>query len=426
MKTFQNSPDFNPALRNRTHFGYSTTRDIAYRVNKVFGRVLQLWYGRGIDSSHWTIENIQDYNLVAKTCALFYTKSTEGNSYTDTASQAGALKAKAAGMITLFFHFFRRNLAGNAQFAYFQSKTEALLNEIGGVKVVIVDMETLDNVGNTTGNNNFKLFCNNAHAAGYKVGLYTSAYYWAMMGLGAWTNDYVDFYLLAEWKPDNNATPPAGMDPEKLAVQQEGYLDAHAWIAPIPGLVPEMDANLILWPVSALEALTGQQWTPGITPPPDPEPTGELLMQFKAKLTYNIRSGPGTGYPDIGDLAKDTIITALEIQTVSPSSVWVCFEPGKWVAMVHAGVDYLDFHAALPCPEGDDMFTPTHKVVTVETNGEKLRAWPGGSEAVQVYHGDLLMKLNQKRGGQELMAFRQEGITITGWIDPTKIAALAV
>lgn len=152
-------------------------------------------------------------------------------------------------------------------------------------------------------------------------------------------------------------------------------------------------------------------------------------MQFKAKLTYNIRSGPGTNYPDIGDLLKDTIITALEIQTVSASSVWVKFEPGKWVALVHAGAEYLDFHAAAPCPEGDPMptiFTPTHKVTTTAPNGEKLRAWPGGSEAVQVYHGDLLMKLKQSRGNpkEELMAFEKEGVIITGWINPVNLIEL--
>lgn len=69
-------------------------------------------------------------------------------------------------------------------------------------------------------------------------------------------------------------------------------------------------------------------------------------------------------------------------------------------------------------------FVPSHRVVTTKPGGEKLRAWPGGSEAVQVYHGQLLMMLNQTRAGQELMATQKGGVTITGWLDPTNIGAL--
>jgi len=69
-------------------------------------------------------------------------------------------------------------------------------------------------------------------------------------------------------------------------------------------------------------------------------------------------------------------------------------------------------------------FIPTHKLVTTKTGGEKLRAWPGGSEAVQIYNGALLMDLEQERGGQMLMAYQKEGITITGFIDPALLVQL--
>lgn len=102
-----------------------------------------------------------------------------------------------------------------------------------------------------------------------------------------------------------------------------------------------VDTNYM--PDTILSAWTGQP------PPPDPEPIGdEPIMKFKALKTYNIRSGPGTNYPDIGDLTIGTVITALQIQTISASSVWVEFELSKWVAMVHAGVEYLDYFPAPP------------------------------------------------------------------------------
>lgn len=69
-------------------------------------------------------------------------------------------------------------------------------------------------------------------------------------------------------------------------------------------------------------------------------------------------------------------------------------------------------------------FVPSHRVVTTRSNGEKLKATPGGNEAVQVYHGQLLMMLNQTRGGHELMATQKGGVTITGWLDPANIGAL--
>lgn len=89
------------------------------------------------------------------------------------------------------------------------------------------------------------------------------------------------------------------------------------------------------------------------TPPPDPIPndTGNL-MQFKTLYVLNVRSGPNTTYPDIGDLPKDTIVTALQVLPTDSNSVWVEFEPGKWVALVHnGGGPYLAFHALLPLPD---------------------------------------------------------------------------
>lgn len=341
-------PDFNPANRNPAQFGYSPVREALYRVWHTLRLTSiltpALSYPRGIDSSHWTIENIKDYKQVAETIVLFYTKSTEGNYYTDAASQAGALQAKAAGMITLFFHFIRRNIDGKSQFNYFKSKTAALIAQIGGQKIVIIDMETVDGVSNLVGNGNFKGFANDAHADGYKVGLYVNPAQWVSFGLGSWVNNYIDFYILAHWQPGNNPDKPPGIDVSKIAIQQEGVLGLHIWVQPIPGLVEQMDANLLLWPLAQWETFTGQKYSPGN---PIPPPVGEPIVKFIVKGEMNYRSSPAvinSPTNDIGDFEGGEIITALKVLPVTSARVWVQFgtNPDKWAALVYDGKIYLD------------------------------------------------------------------------------------
>lgn len=341
--------DFNPAERDPRQFGYSSVQTAFYNVRDFLQLTTPLPYPRAIDSSHWTIENIKDWLLVAQSIALFYTKSTEGNYYTDLESQQGAVAAKAAGLIALFFHFFRRNLNGTAQFNFFKTKTAALINQIGGAKIVICDMETSDSVSNIVGNNNFKLFCNDAHAAGYKVGLYVNPAQWVSFGLGAWVNLYVDFYLLAHWQPGNNPTLPPGLDPTKLAMQQEGVLDLHSWIQPIPGLVPQMDANILLWTIAQMETFTGQTYTPGNPAPPvDPPPIGDdPPMTFTNPNELNIRKTAHNNLPKVGTLPDGSTIVALEVRFTDSNSAWVRFTPKPewltetvpeyWVAGIHDG-----------------------------------------------------------------------------------------
>lgn len=187
----------------------------------------------------------------------------------------------------------------------------------------------------------------------------------------------------------------------------------------------------------------------------------------------NIRTAALVSVPNtanvIGKLPPNAIVTAMEMK-IGNGYVWIRYTikpewllPGKsgttgWSALVAvSGNPLIDFHAALPCGEGVPMteeqlarlsavealtaiheteittlqetppvgvFAPTHRLITSKPNGEKLRAWPGGSEAVQLYHGTALMMLNQTRGGQELMAAQKGGVTITGWLDPANIGAL--
>lgn len=359
----QTFPDFNPSLRNPGDFGYSVVRDALHNVFQAFSLTTPLTYPRALDTSHWTCENIQDWQAVAQTIVLQYNKSTEGYSFQDIDSQLATLEGKTAGLISLFYHFFRRNLNGTSQWNYFKNKTENLILQIGGNKIAIIDMETTDGVPNSSGNLNFKLFCNSAHADGYKVGLYVNPAQWVSFGLGSWVNEFVDFYIIAHWQAGNNPDRPAGIDPAKIAMQQEGVLGLHSWIQPIPGLIPQMDANLLLWPLAQWETFTGQKYTPGgiEPPPPDPEPIGEFMytadvIYLAPGTTYrNMRSKPDSIAPDIGIDVGDVVITdkKLPVYEVLENSegTWLHLKKGNtvgWVLGKANGVTYLKLTPLVP------------------------------------------------------------------------------
>lgn len=161
---------------------------------------------------------------------------------------------------------------------------------------------------------------------------------------------------------------------------------AHPW-NDAPNLKPHSFPDWVLWQYSADGNLQGENYGVGSTsvdldkgngetlaeviaklqgePLPPPDPIGETLMQFKAKYTVNVRSGPNTTYPDIGDLAAGAIIAAYEIQATDNNSVWVRFGDGKWVALVHnGGGPYLEFSPAPPVP-----------VVTLQTTTATNLRW---------------------------------------------------
>lgn len=198
-------------------------------------------------------------------------------------------------------------------------------------------------------------------------------------------------------------------------------------------------------------------------PPPDPEPEGESQMQFinVGNDNSNIRTAPLVNTTNlIGKMPPDAVVTALDMK-IGNGYVWIKFAvkpewllPGKtgtegWAALVAvSGTILIDFHTATPCGEGEPMtpeqlqrleaveaglqalqdltspFVPTNRLQTTKPGGEKLRAYPNGSEAVQLYDNDLLMDLNQTRAGQKLVAHARNGIIITGFLDPAVIGAL--
>lgn len=62
-------------------------------------------------------------------------------------------------------------------------------------------------------------------------------------------------------------------------------------------------------------------------------------MRFKVTTdVLYVRSGPGTGFPKIGQLAAGQIITGLRLHC---NDAWVEFAEGKFCALAYSGTDYL-------------------------------------------------------------------------------------
>jgi len=74
-------------------------------------------------------------------------------------------------------------------------------------------------------------------------------------------------------------------------------------------------------------------------PEPEPEPEGEATLFQVLVETLNIRTGPGTSFPDIGDLKRGDIVQALD---VAGPDAWIMFEPGKWCCAAQGKKRYLE------------------------------------------------------------------------------------
>lgn len=321
--------DFNPATRDPARFGYDEQASRATREALDMGDLAPLPNPRGVDGNHWVEDNILDPVALALACPWNYWKLTQGIGFLDS-SHPILIALKAAGAKVIFYyHFFDPGVSGVLQWNWFKQKYDPLHAQIGGKKIILVDYETGKD------NDNFKILCDLARQDGFLVGLYINPSDWVTYGLGSWVNGYVDFYILAHWKPGDSPTMPPGIDPEKVMAQQEGVWDAQEHVQDIPGAKPQLDANLLLWTMDKLIAFTGQ----GASAPP---PSGDFMVKFKVKNKMNIRALPKISSGDIGDIAAGTVITALDVVADTAVSVWVKIAEGQWLALAHAGKVYLE------------------------------------------------------------------------------------
>lgn len=99
----------------------------------------------------------------------------------------------------------------------------------------------------------------------------------------------------------------------------------------------DIDRNRFNGSAADFEKVFGVKPYVQAAPEPEPEPVDGL--QFRALTTINIRSGPGTNYKDIGDLAKGSVVDVLNVEG---STVWIEIEPGKWCAVKYNGQKLME------------------------------------------------------------------------------------
>jgi len=209
----------------------------------------------------------------------------------------------------------------------------------------------------------------------------------------------------------------------------------------------------------------------GTLPPPDP--LGEPQMQFinTGGDISNIRYAPVVNTTNIiGKLPDGAQFIALELDftagyawakyTLDPA--WLL--PGKtgttgWSALVAiSGNPLIDFHAAVPCPEGEPSMTPeqlarleaveattakhdleitvlqntasgdlpmTHRVVTTQANGEKLHNNPDSGEHVMLANGTEVRLLSTKSWkGMHLYGLYIGGMPVWGYLPESEVIPL--
>lgn len=95
-------------------------------------------------------------------------------------------------------------------------------------------------------------------------------------------------------------------------------------------------ADVNIFDPAWLDLITGKP-----TPIPEPEPLPvplPLRATVISKPFINVRSGPGTGYADIGDLPTGE---AINVTAVGGSDVWIEIAPGKWACARTGGRDLM-------------------------------------------------------------------------------------
>lgn len=188
----------------------------------------------------------------------------------------------------MVYHFFRSNLSG-AQQADFLLQTIEPLRQVQGSTVVWLDIETPDNVSNSTRINRVKSFLATVEAEmPGRVGVYSSPYLWSSLmtinGMApAWINLY--WQWPAHWTSASSPSLPMGWTFDRVKVWQYGIWDNHSWVEAMPGIGPDVDANRGYF--SSREALSDFV---GINPaPPDPPLPGlcdcsDQLAALQAQL----------------------------------------------------------------------------------------------------------------------------------------------
>lgn len=168
--------------------------------------------------------------------------------------------ARGVGMWAMPYHFFRSNQGGVPQANYFWAAIQPLLDALGYVPPLWVDVETVDGVtSNTTRLARLQacLARLDELAGPGRAGIYTSPGFanTSLSPAPSWINNY--WHWVAHWTSASLPTQPAGWDAAKCPLWQYGVWNDHSWCQPVPGCVPDVDRDRFFGDVEALGAFVG-------------------------------------------------------------------------------------------------------------------------------------------------------------------------
>lgn len=155
------------------------------------------------------------------------------------------------------------------------------------------------------------------------------------------TRSYTEYHALA---------PRLPYFPTGAAFHENGWTARPAEIIEFSGMAKSLGlpgANFWEWGNSQLyglwDTVAGLDW--GLSPsqpnPPLPEPASQPLRLRVTATQLNVRSGPGTNYPDVGDLYKGDIVQPLD---VAGQHAWIQISatPERWICVGLGSVRFCE------------------------------------------------------------------------------------
>lgn len=199
-----------------------------------------------IDISKWQVDGQIDWTALKAGGVLGVSiKASEGTTIVDPLFQTHFNKALEAGLFVKPYHFFRSNLAGGPQAEHFMTTITPLLDQLGYVPPLGVDVETTDNTGNSTRLSRLQACMSQLVSMSTldRPGMYTSPGFANsyLSPAPTWINNYWSW--IAHWTSASAPTMPAGWDAAKRKLWQYGVWNDHSWCQPVPGGQPDIDRD---------------------------------------------------------------------------------------------------------------------------------------------------------------------------------------
>lgn len=251
------------------------------RLSRV-GRSLQALtttFAEGIDVSKWQPSGTINWVVLRDGGVSWVAiKASEGETIVDQAFIAHCEGALSAGLHVMPYHFFRSNLGGVAQAEHFMSTIMPLLDMLGYVPPLWVDIETVDGTSNANRINRLQSCLSqlSSMSSPDRPGVYTSPGFanTSLTPVPSYINAY--HHWIAHWTSASLPTSPAGWSTTNRKLWQYGVWNDHSWCQPVPGCIPDIDRDKFFGDEAALSTFIG-------APPPPTLDERVTVLELEAR-----------------------------------------------------------------------------------------------------------------------------------------------